>query len=82
MGWSVLYTLLSLIELLIIARVLLSWIASPVSRNPVVQFVRSVTDVVLDPIRSVLPRTGMLDLSPIIAILAISLIQGMISGLR
>jgi YggT family protein len=82
MGWSVLYTLLSLIELLIVARVLLSWIVSPASRNPAVQFIRSVTDVVLDPIRSVLPRTGMLDLSPIVAIFALSIIQGLISSLR
>lgn len=82
MGWSILYTLLSLLELLIIARVILSWVVSPHSRHPVAQTIRSVTDVVLEPIRSILPRTGMFDLSPMVAILAISLLQGLISGLR
>jgi len=82
MGWSVLYTLLSLLELLILARVILSWVVSPHSRHPVVQLIRSVTDVVLEPIRSVLPRTGMFDLSPMVAFLVISLLQSLISGMR
>jgi len=78
-GWYVLYQLLSIVELLIVARVILSWVASPVSRNPFVQFVRGVTDPILSPIRSVLPRTGMFDLSPMIALFAIYLIQQMIA---
>jgi YggT family protein len=82
MGWSVLYTLLSLLELLIIARVILSWVVSPVSRHPAVVLIRSVTDTILEPIRSVLPRTGMFDLAPMVAILVISLLQGLISGMR
>ncbi|HYH82118.1 MAG TPA: YggT family protein [Longimicrobium sp.] len=82
MGWSVLYMFLQLIELLIIARVILSWVAGPHSRHPAVQLVRSSTDVILEPIRSLLPRTGMFDLSPMVAILVISLLQAMISGMR
>ncbi|HET7461612.1 MAG TPA: YggT family protein [Longimicrobium sp.] len=80
MGWSVLSMLLSLLELLIFARVILSWVVSPHSRHPAVQMIRNVTDVVLEPIRSVLPRTGMFDLSPMVAILLISLVQRLISG--
>ena len=79
MGWYVLYQLLSIVELLIVARVILSWVASPVSRNPFVVFIRNVTDPILSPIRSVLPRTGMFDLSPMIALFAIYLIQQMIA---
>jgi len=82
MGWSALYMLLQLIELLIIARVVMSWVVSPGSRNPAVLLVRSATDVILEPIRSILPRTGMFDLSPMVAILVISLLQGLISGMR
>ena len=79
MGWYVLYQLLSIVELLIVARVILSWVASPASRNPFVVFIRNATDSILQPIRSVLPRTGMFDLSPMIALFAIYLIQQMIA---
>jgi len=76
----VLYQFLSLVQLLIVARVILSWVASPVSRNPIVQFVRQVTDPILLPIRSILPRTGMFDLSPMVALFAIYFLQSLIAG--
>ena len=76
----VLYQFLSLVQLLIIARVILSWVASPVSRNPVVQLIRQVTDPILLPIQSILPRTGMFDLSPMVALFAIYLLQSLIAG--
>ena len=77
---NVLYQFLSLVQLLIIARVILSWVASPTSQNPVVQLVRSVTEPILAPIRSILPRTGMFDLSPMLALFAIYVLQGLIAG--
>ncbi len=77
---EVLYQLLSILQLLIIARVILSWVASPVSRNPIVQFIRQVTDPILLPIRSILPRTGMFDLSPMVALFAIYALQSLIAG--
>ena len=79
---QVLYVFLSLLELLIIARVILSWVASPVSRNPAVQFVRQVTDPMLEPIRSILPRTGMFDFSPMVALLVLQLLRGVVGPMR
>lgn len=76
----VLYQFLSLVELLIVLRVILSWVASPVSRNPLVQLVRQVTEPILAPIRSILPRTGMFDLSPMVALFAIYFLQSLIAG--
>jgi len=76
----VLYQFLSLVQLLIIARVIVSWVASPTSPNPVVQLIRQVTDPILEPIRSILPRTGMFDLSPMVALFAIYVLQGLIAG--
>ena len=77
---NVLYQFLSLVQLLIIARVILSWVASPTSRNPVVQLIRNVTEPILAPIRSILPRTGMFDLSPMLALFAIQVLRGLIVG--
>ena len=76
----VLYQFLSLVQLLIIARVILSWVASPTSQHPVVQLIRQVTDPILVPIQSILPRTGMFDLSPMVALFAIYALQAMIAG--
>ena len=77
---NVLLQFLSLVQLLIFARVILSWVASPVSRNPIVELVRSVTEPILAPIRSILPRTGMFDLSPMVALFAIYALQSLIAG--
>ena len=77
---NVLYQFLSLVQLLIIARVILSWVASPASQNPVAQLIRNVTEPILAPIRSILPRTGMFDLSPMLALFAIYILQGLIAG--
>ena len=65
-----------LYNLVIIAAVLISWV-SPDPFNPIVQFLRSVTEPVFDWIRRRLPftRVGMIDLSPLAALLGIQLLQ-------
>ena len=60
---------------LIIIRALLSWV-NPDPRNPLVQFITRVTEPVLAPIRRRVPSWRMgIDLSPLIAILAIYFVQ-------
>lgn len=64
-------------ELLILARVLLSWVnASPY--NPLVQFLHNVTEPFLGPVRRMLPPTGMFDLSPIVVLIAALVVQRII----
>jgi YggT family protein len=60
---------------IIIIRALLSWV-NPDPYNPIVRFIYRITEPVLRPIRDLLPtyRIG-LDLSPMIAILAIYFLQ-------
>lgn len=66
-----------LFELLILARVLLSWInASPYS--PIVQFLHNVTEPILAPVRRLLPPTGMFDLSPVVVLIAAMVLQRII----
>jgi YggT family protein len=59
----------------IIAQALLSWV-NPDPRNPIVQFLTRVTEPVLRPLRRLVPawRIG-IDVSPILAILAIYFLQ-------
>ena len=76
---TVVYYLLSLLQILIIGRVILSWVA-PGSRSPLAEFVRSVTDPILRPIQAILPSTGPVDISPMVALLLIWLLQNLIAG--
>ncbi len=63
----------------ILGRVLVSWI-DPLGNMRVTQVLRDITEPILAPIRSVLPTIGMIDLSPLVAILLIQLLQGLIMG--
>ncbi len=70
----ILIKLLSFYQLILLARVLISWI-QPDPYNPIVRFLYSMTDPILAPLRRVIPPLGgMIDLSPMIAMLLIQLI--------
>lgn len=75
MAWMILIYSLRLFEVLIIVRIVLSYVVSPVSRNPFVEMVRTATDPILRPIRSVMPDTGTIDLSPMVAILLLQVLE-------
>ena len=74
LGW-----LLGLYSWVIIAAALITWV-SPDPRNPIVMFLRQVTEPVLTPLRRFLPpwKTGGLDFSPLIVILAIQFVERVI----
>ncbi len=59
---------------LIVIRALISW-GNPDPFNPVVQFLHRVTDPVLEPARRIIPSIGSLDISPIVVLLLLRLIQ-------
>ena len=72
---KVLSIVLNLYMWLIIIRALASWF-SPDPYNPLYQFLIRITEPVLGYIRRFLPmRAGMMDLSPIVALLAIIFLQ-------
>lgn len=61
------------LQLLILARVLLSWI-DPGGRGQLASYIVQTTEPILAPVRRVLPRTGMFDLSPLIVILVLGVL--------
>jgi YggT family protein len=65
--------LLIAFELLVIGRVLLSYI-EPAGRSRFAQFLVTVTEPVLGPIRRLLPKGGMFDFSPLVVILVLGAI--------
>jgi len=64
---------------LLIARVVLSWIPGVDLSHPAVRFVYRVTAPILDPIRRIIPPIAGLDFSPWIAILLLSLVQRVVT---
>jgi YggT family protein len=63
----------------ILGRVLISWI-DPMGNMRVTQILREITEPILAPLRSVLPTIGMIDLSPMVAMLLLVLLQRLILG--
>jgi YggT family protein len=68
---------LQLFQIILLARVLLSWFPNVDRYNPIIRFVYNVTEPVLAPIRQAIPpeRTGMIDVSPIVVILILIVIR-------
>ncbi|HEY8171915.1 MAG TPA: YggT family protein [Dehalococcoidia bacterium] len=62
------------LTLAIIARAIMSWFNLD-PRNPLVQILSSITDPIIEPIRRIMPRLGMFDLSPLVALLLLNFIS-------
>ncbi|MGB9177657.1 MAG: YggT family protein [Pyrinomonadaceae bacterium] len=75
---SILFGVLAMLNLLIIVRIIFSWGVS--YHNPVMRFLVRVTEPVLGPFRRFIPTVGMFDISPIIALLLLQLLQEAVAG--
>jgi YggT family protein len=72
--------LFTLLELAILARVLLSWFrVNPY--HPVVDFLNQITEPILRPLRNVIPPLGMIDISPIVALILMDIIRKIIRAI-
>jgi YggT family protein len=67
---KLIFALLMTYFVLIIARVIVSWIANQ-SRHPIIPLIYQLTDPVLRPINKLLPSMGGFDLSPLFALIAL-----------
>ena len=67
---SLILLLLQLMWFAIFARAIVSWF--PIDPNgPVVRALDAITEPILQPLRRVVPRIGMIDITPMVAILLI-----------
>lgn len=74
---QILMTFLTIMQFAIIGRALMSWFDRGM-RSPVAQFLVQLTEPIIAPIRKVLPSAGMIDFSPMVAILLIYVLQQML----
>lgn len=73
--FSLIVLVLQLFRLVLLARVLLSWFPNIDRSNPIIQLLYDVTEPVLKPIREMLPQSGMIDFSPLVVFLLISVLM-------
>ena len=67
---SIVFLLLQILWFAIFARAIISWF--PIDpQGPIVRALDSVTEPVLGPLRRVVPRIGMVDITPMVAIILI-----------
>lgn len=77
---GILASAIQLLSLSIFARAILSWFRlSPY--NPIVRALNSITEPILEPLRQIVPRFGMMDITPLVAIIALSVIGGLVCGI-
>ncbi|MCC5911951.1 MAG: YggT family protein [Clostridiaceae bacterium] len=72
-----LHYLARLINIFILVRVLFSWV-NPNPHSSLVQFIYGVTEPILAPVRGLIQKlgyNGMIDFSPILAILIVNMLQ-------
>ena len=69
--------LCEVLSLVIVARVILSWFSSPTNRLAIILY--RATEPVLAPLRRIIPRFGMIDFTPLVAIILLQLIVRLLS---
>ncbi len=71
--------LVYILQAAIIGRALISWF--PVDpRSPLVSVLNEVTEPILAPLRRIVPRIGMIDITPMVAIFVLYIISQVASG--
>lgn len=68
-------------NILLLIRVLLSWISPGMTQSNFAQAIVALTDPVLAPVRRLLPASQMMDLSPLVTFFLLQLVQGLAHSL-
>ena len=74
----ILYGLLGIYSLLIVIRIVLSWVTA--ASNKLTRFLMKITDPVLEPFRKIIPPLGMFDISPIVVLFLLHFLQIAVQG--
>ena len=73
-----LHFLLWALTIAIFLRIILSWFPTS-SRSPLVVLLFQITELILAPLRRIIPRVGMFDFSPWVAIILLGLIRELLA---
>lgn len=78
---SIVDLLFSLITFAIIANAILSWLPMDRYNNPLVRILDQITAPILEPLRRVIPPVGMMDITPIAALIILQILQALIHNI-
>jgi YggT family protein len=74
------YILCQVLAMAIFVRALLSWIPTLRPDHAIVRFLNDITEPILQPFRRVIPLVGMMDLSPLIAMIVLNFAGNILSS--
>jgi YggT family protein len=75
---SILILALNIYSIILIIRVLLTWLPNVDYSNPAIKLLHNVTEPVLRPIRQALPKNSGFDFSPLVVTVAIMLVTALL----
>ena len=74
---GLLATLLNLLAIAILVRALMSWFVRD-PYHPIVRILDTITEPILDPLRQIMPRMGMMDFTPLVAIILLNVLSQLV----
>lgn len=75
---GILGALINLLALAIFFRAILSWVVRD-PYNPIVQALDAITEPILQPLRQIIPRMGMIDITPMVAIIVLFILARLVA---
>jgi len=72
--------LIVILEIAVFLRAMLSWFPMD-QRSPIVRILDDINEPILAPLRKIVPRIGMIDITPMVAILVLFVIGKAVGGL-
>jgi YggT family protein len=70
--------LIQVLSAAIFFRAILSWFALD-ARNPLIEVLDQITEPILAPLRRIVPRLGMIDITPLVAIILLQVLAQAVS---
>ena len=68
------------LEMAILIRVILSWFRLD-PYHPFVQFIHQITEPIIGPLRRIIPSIGMIDITPVVALIVLQIVQEILLSL-
>jgi YggT family protein len=72
---------LTALSFAIIANAILSWLPIDRYNNPLIRILDQIVEPILDPLRRIIPPIGMMDITPIVALIIIQVLQAILPRL-
>lgn len=70
----------TLLTFAIIANAIMSWLPVDRYNNPIARLLDQITAPILEPLRRIVPPLGMMDVTPIVALILLQVLQAVIHG--